>query len=43
MNEDGTPLLQKFKGKELTIYLLKAVQELSKKVDSLEAQISGSN
>jgi hypothetical protein len=43
MNEDGTPLLQKFKGKELTIYLLKAVQELSQKVDSLEAQISGSN
>ena len=42
MNEDGTPLLQKFKGKELTIYLLKAVQELSKKVDSLEAQLSGS-
>ena len=42
VNEDGTPELQRFKDKDLTIYLVKAVQELSKKVDSLEAQLSGS-
>jgi hypothetical protein len=42
MNEDGTPLLQKYDEDALTIYLLKAVQELSQKVDSLEAQLSGS-
>ena len=42
VNEDGTPELQRFKDKDLTIYLVKAVQELSQKVDSLEAQLSGS-
>ena len=42
VQEDGTPELQRFKDKDLTIYLVKAVQELSQKVDSLEAQLSGS-
>ena len=43
VKKDGTPALQHFNDKALTLYLVKAVQELSKKVDSLEAQISGSN